>query len=53
MGNLVEELLPEHRVIAIAEGCQYHEHKAMTEDGICLLCEKIEAERPIDASSGE
>ena len=41
MGNILDELLPEHRVNALMEGCDYHGYKYLSEDGICLKCEKL------------
>ena len=41
MGNIMEELVSEAEAVAYAEGCIYHGHRFMSEDGICVKCEDI------------
>ena len=41
MGNILDNLVSEHRVQNIVEGCIFHDQKFMSEDGVCLKCENI------------
>jgi len=42
MGNIIDGFLTEQQLDTIAEGqCQYHGTKYMSEDKICLRCEKL------------
>ena len=51
MGNVADSLLSEYRLNMLAEGCPYHEHRFMSEDGICLKCEDIANDLAMDILS--
>ena len=42
MGNIADGFLTEQQLDTLVEGqCQYHGTKYMSEDKICLRCEKL------------